>query len=51
MHLRKLRKYSKTHVFGIPKFFIEVLGWFVGCELILDVKEVDGKKGIFVYKK
>ena len=34
----------------IPKDYVEILGWEKGDKLLLELKWVDGKRGIFLYR-
>jgi len=34
----------------LPKKLVEMLGWKPGDNLVVELKEVEGKKGLFIYR-
>jgi len=49
---RKVSKYEKyvSYQVTIPKNYLEILGWEEGDRIAIEFKDIEGKRGLFLYK-
>jgi len=49
---RRVSKYSKyvSYQITIPKDYLEILEWREGDRIAIEFKNIEGKRGLFLYK-